>query len=274
MQKITLQEALTTGRGTERSFCCPVHDDSNASASVNVVKGVWYCYACHAKGTTEDHVPSPEDVIRVLAGEVPPRTYPETWLDLFDAREPSPYWSQRFGEEVASKHRCGTHFETGVPTYPIRYPNGDLVGVVTRQTEGKSKYLYPSGIRTSGAFYGEYKPSNVFVLVEGAADVMAIDQSGIPDGWTILGCFGSGLHMPQIQLIADYAPKVVIAAFDNDSAGYGAIERAKHQLLDIAPVLSHSWGNVNANDPGDAPVEQRIESLCATLLDSPYGKYK
>lgn len=39
----SLREAIAEGRGTERPFCCPVHDDAHASASVNVEKGVWYC---------------------------------------------------------------------------------------------------------------------------------------------------------------------------------------------------------------------------------------
>jgi DNA primase len=273
MKRITLQEALATGRGIERSFCCPVHDDSNASASINVAKGVWYCYACHAHGTAEDHVPSIEDVVRVLAGDTPARTYPEAWLDLFDADQSSPYWQDRFGKDVANKHRCGTHYEDGTPTYPIRNANKELIGVVKRQEQSKQKYLYPSGIRTSATFYGEFKPAKVFVLVEGAADVMAIDQSGIPEHWTVLGCFGSGLHAPQTQLIADLSPKVVIAAFDDDNAGNAAIERAKHQLADIAPVLSHSWATLGANDPGDALVGERIESLRITLEDSPYKKY-
>lgn len=273
MKKITLDEALSHGRGTERAFCCPVHDDSNASASLNVGKGVWYCHACKANGTVEGHVPSVEEIIKILAGEVEPRTYPESWLDLFDAHGPSEYWATRFGEETANKHRCGTSYENGMPTYPMRDSLGRLLGVVTRHEGQKAKYMYPAGVRTSATFYGAYKPSQVVVLVEGAGDVMALEQAGIPDHWTVLGCFGSGLHSPQVQLIADLAPKLVIAAFDDDEAGWGASERATFQLHDIAPVLSHQWSTVGANDPGDVSPQHRITSINNTILNSPYKKH-
>jgi DNA primase len=39
-------------RGTgERTVKCPVHDDTVASASVNVGKGLFHCHACGAGGT-------------------------------------------------------------------------------------------------------------------------------------------------------------------------------------------------------------------------------
>lgn len=273
MKKITLDEALSQGRGTERPFCCPSHDDSNASASLNVAKGVWYCHACKASGTVEGHVPSVEEIIKILAGEVEPRVYAESWLDLFDAFEPSKYWSNRFDEQTAAKHRCGTSYDNGLPTYPMRDSQGRIIGVVTRHEGQKAKYMYPAGVRTSATFYGDFKPSQVVVLVEGAGDVMALDQSGIPEHWTVLGCFGSGLHAPQVQLLADLSPKLVITAFDDDMAGLGATERALFQLHDIAPVLSHQWSTVGGKDPGDVSITQRIASIQQMIASSPYKKH-
>lgn len=34
----------------QRSIHCPVHDDANASATLNLEKGVFYCFACGAGG--------------------------------------------------------------------------------------------------------------------------------------------------------------------------------------------------------------------------------
>jgi DNA primase len=134
--------------------------------------------------------------------------------------------------------------------------------------------MYPAGVRTSATFYGAYKPSQVVVLVEGAGDVMALEQAGIPDHWTVLGCFGSGLHSPQVQLLADLSPKLVITAFDDDEAGWGASERAVFQLNDIAPVLSHQWSTVGGNDPGDVEVGKRITSIQNLIANSPYNKHR
>lgn len=50
----TLEDAIIKGHGTERSFRCPVHDDSHASASVNVNKGVWYCPSPSVRLLTSD----------------------------------------------------------------------------------------------------------------------------------------------------------------------------------------------------------------------------
>ena len=272
--KITLEDALSKGRGEERSFCCHVHDDSNASASVNVTKGVWYCYACHANGVVGDQkIATPRELLDIMSGETPSRVFADSWLDLFDATGPSPYWSKRFGEETATKFRCGTHFESGLPTYPIRDVSNRILGVVTRHENQTNKYMYPRNTRTSTTFFGNFKPSKVVVLVEGAGDVMAIDQSGIPNHWTVLGCFGSGLHAPQIDLLSDLSPKVVIAAFDSDNAGFEAIKRAEKQLANVCPVLSHHWSTVGANDPGDLKPKERMQSLTNTINKTLYKKY-
>lgn len=271
---ITLDSALSTGRGLERAFNCPVHDDKNASASVNVTKMVWYCYACNAHGSIKDHVPTAEDVLKSLEAEVPAYVYSDAWLDLFDADSPSEYWSKRYGEKTASWFRCGTDFKDGAPTYPVRYLNGNLVGVVRRYEDKKPKYMYPSGIKISTMLFGDIKPVPVIVLVEGAGDVMALHQSGIPDHWTVLGVYGAGLHYPQTQIISDLSPKVVLAAFDADNAGNAAASRAEQQLSNIAPVIKIDWSSANGKDPGEIPVSDRIGIISTALKNSAYSKHK
>lgn len=269
---LTLSEALTTGRGIERPFRCQVHDDHNASASVNVLKGVWYCYACRAHGIVDgdDAIPSAEELLLLLADEEPERVYAESWLDIFDADHPSPYWEARYGYETARHYRCGTHPLSGAPTYPVYDAMGQVVGVTIRQADLEPKYKYPYGVRTSQTFFGDMGPARVIVVVEGAPDVMALHQAGIPAGWTVLGCYGAGLHWPQAQLIAEWSPDVVISAFDDDMAGHLADERAHYTLQEIAPVVSHRWGTVGGKDPGDVPVQARITSLGQLLSTTPF----
>ena len=50
----SLREALDSGRGIERPFNCPVHPDAHASASVNVLKGVWHCLPASTRVLTDD----------------------------------------------------------------------------------------------------------------------------------------------------------------------------------------------------------------------------
>jgi hypothetical protein len=261
----TLADALAKGRGVERAFRCEVHDDHNASASVNSITGLWICYACGAAGKVDGDftVVDPETLLAMLKGEQPPRIYAESWLDIYDLNHPSPHWASRFGEDTATHYRCGTHPLTGVPTYPIRDAAGAVLGVVTYHKDGKPKYLYPYGVSTSRTFFGDLRPNPVVVLVEGASDVMALHQSGIPADWTVLGCYGAGLHAPQVSLITDLAPRLVITAYDNDAAGDAAALRAEALLAPITRVVRHSWAP--ANDPGDLPPEQRVAAIEETI---------
>jgi hypothetical protein len=261
----TLADALLTGRGIERPFRCHVHDDSNASASVNSQTFLWVCYACGASGKAEgsETIPDADTLLAYLKGDTPARVYAESWLDQFDADHVSRVWSSRFGEDTASHFRCGTHPLSGYPTYPIRDKDGLVLGVVTRQPDGNPKYKYPYGVSTSRTLFGDIRPNPVVILVEGASDVMAVHQSGIPGDWTVLGCYGAGLHAPQVQIVADLAPRVVVAAFDNDAAGIAAADRTTAHLEAVVRVITHSWGN--SNDPGDMHESGRIDALRETL---------
>ncbi len=269
----TLADALTLGRGVERAFKCPVHGDRHASASVNVLKAVWYCYACGAKGTVDGEaaVPSTAD-LEALLGEssLIPRTYAESWLSMFDAHAPSSYWTERYGRAVASAHRTGTNPVNGGPTYPIRDPDGRLWGVVTRLADAKMKYLYPRGIRISQTLYGAGSSARVLVLVEGASDVMAFDEATIPKGWVVKGCYGAGVHLPQVQIVAAIAPHVVVAAFDDDEAGRAAIKRTTWMLEDVCPVIPHRWLPHGGTDAGSVKTSLRVSGVKETLRKSPF----
>lgn len=270
---ITLADALATGRGVERPFCCPEHNDRVASASVNTLKGVWFCYACSAHGTVAEHVPTVEEALAVLAGDLAPRVLAEAWLDVFDADHASPYWVARYGIKVAAANRTGTDPATGAPTYPLRDAGGQLWGVVSRHEDQDSKYRYPWNTSTSRTLYGPLKAAQVVVLVEGASDRMALEAAGIPPGWSVVGCFGAGLHHPQVALVAGMAPKVVLGAFDDDPAGRLANHRAKIALAQVAPVVSTRWARIGATDPGAARRNARIPALRDTLREAGWTRY-
>jgi hypothetical protein len=262
---ITLEQALATGRGMERAFTCFAHENTSITASVNVMKGVWFCYSCHAHGKTDEHIPSVDEALAIFTGSNEPRYYPETWLDIYDADHSSPYWVSRVGIDVAANNRCGTDILTGSPTYPIRDAAGRVLGVVTRHDNASPKYKYPAGVSTSRTLWGEIKPCEVLVLVEGAGDVMALQQGGLPENMNAVGCFGAGLHFPQIELVAEMNPKIVIAAFDDDEAGRAAQARTMDMLDDLVPVLSHLWLTVGGKDAGEVPIQARTKALLATL---------
>lgn len=267
----TLEDVLADGRGTERAFQCHKHDDQHASASVNVLSGLWICYACGARGTVAGHVPDPKAVVRSLTEDAPPRIYSLEWLDLFDGNGTTGYWADRFGEATAEHFRCGTHPVTGAPTYPMRDLFGRVLGVVVRNADQSPKYRYPYGPRTSETFFSSdnhlaIRP--VVILVEGAPDVMALHESGLPEGWAVLGCYGAGLHAPQVAALRDLHPAVIVTAFDSDQAGQMATERAVIQCDGLGTVVSVDWSTVapTTKDAADVPREERINVIRKELV--------
>ena len=273
MSKTTLTEALQRGRGVERPFNCPVHDDTNASASLNVVKNVWYCYACGAKGRATDRkkAPTSSDVLAVLTREQPPRYFDERWLDVYDATGPSPYWSGRVGRAVAKANRCGTDPMTGMPTYPLRSADGRVLGVVWRNlSEDGPKYIYPPAVSTSQTMFGlTYAEKNrPVVVVEGASDVMAIQSAfwSRKETVAVLGCYGAGLHFMQVQILAKLKPTMLVAAFDPDEAGKKASLRAQEIAAGhMWPFVSVDWSEVGVEDAAAANREQRYDTITAAM---------
>lgn len=255
----TLDEAIAIGRGIERSFNCPDpdHEDRNASASVNVAKGVWVCYGCGKTGKTGKTPMSVamKAVIESMIGDQPTPVFSEQWLAAFDGHHVSPYWSQRVGEETAALFRCGTHPFTSFPTYPIRDQHGRVLGVVQRQPEPlEPKYRYPTGVAVSRLLFGfEYVGMRSHVLLcEGAADVMAVYATGVTQV-TAVGVYGAGIHAPQADLLASRRPSSVLIGFDNDAAGRAATHRT-HAVLHQRGI-NNSWFRIpsGAKDLADIP---------------------
>ena len=55
-----------TKKGTELRLSCPFHEDATPSLSVNVSRGIFYCFGCKSKGDTIDFVALKEGVALLL----------------------------------------------------------------------------------------------------------------------------------------------------------------------------------------------------------------
>lgn len=266
----TLEEALAEGRGEERPFRCHVHDDTSASASVNVTKGVWYCFACFASGTVDGKkVPSVSDLQAMIEPEEAVRHYPETYLELFDA--PKSYWHSRFPDWLIRKEALGQDPFTGHATFPVRTPEGVLAGVGRRDPdpEAKPRYKYPPRWSAARVLDGltTVPRTEVVVLTEGAADRISLTECAI----AALGCYGAGLHKPQVELLLRRAPKLVLLGFDMDTAGDRAADLTglllwKHQIK----TKRVHWPK---KDPADCTVSERmtaIETVAPQAYSRPY----
>ena len=256
---ITLEDALATGRGTERPFTCPVGEHSHPTASVNVVKGVWYCYSCGGKGAVDSQrAPSVDELEAMMEPERAVRAYPQSWMTTFGI---GGYWADRFPLWLCWHQGFGEDPWTGEGTYPVHTAAGTLAGVSRRAlTEGPwPKYKYPRTWSASRALFGSrgaYRHSgDVIALVEGAADAAAGWEVGCPTFAT----FGSGVHAPQVELIARMTPRLILLGQDNDDAGNKAAEQAAEQLAHIAPTQRIDWGSYK--DPAEVPVHERLAYL-------------
>lgn len=272
-----LDLALLTGEGVERPFRCPNPEhsttgDKHASASVNVLKGVWYCYVCHAAGKVDSKRKLELTDVQLIAMTQPEehqRTYSDRWLEWFGFGY---YWLERFPPWLCEMMSLGQDPITGEATFPVYHSIGGVAGVGRRTPGGQSRYLYPASWSASRSLFGAHQvkvcqpDTSVLVLVEGAADSTAIWEAGAVG----LACYGAGLHWPQMEFIHRYNPQLVITAFDADEAGVKAAVRSYGQLSDYVEVANAHWSLVGAKDPAEVSVEARLEVLAKAVRDSNY----
>lgn len=261
---MTMREAYEKGQGTERPFRCEVHDDHQASASLNVLKGVWVCYACGAKGTYGDKKKSPsyEDLEAMLEPEISCRVYSSTYLEMFDNELGN--WPTRFTGWARRKFRLGCDPLTGDATFPVRTPGGLLAGVGRRKgvVWNGPRYVYPRRWSASRAmFAATMLRDGVYVLTEGAGDSVAVAEAGA----NALACYGAGVHVPQLELIARFAPKLIVLGFDADQAGSWAADRAEADLRDLAEVVRADWSSAGAKDPAELDIPTRRHVLAQAV---------
>ncbi len=255
---VSLEDALSHGTGTWRTFTCPHHDDARPSARVNSVTGKWVCMVCGTKGKSDTYE-TPEHVVinRVRHLDDEPAKMSESYLDLFDAAGPGEYWSQRFTPEACQHFRLGYDSSKDKSVYPIRDRWGDPLGMVYRNFPGeKPKYRYPKGINTSALLFN-YHTMNCrtpVVVVEGAPDVIALWEVGIP----AVGTFGARLLPVQQQLLSALQPSKVLVAYDQDHAGRTGATRATAGLLSQGIVARTAFWR-GWNDAGEMPAETRLE---------------
>ena len=262
---ITLEQALAKGYGTWRSFTCPSHPDANPSARVNVTTGKWTCMSCHARGSAQGYVPDPimvlDQAMAMLDQMEDNSDKPESWLDQFDSGPVHPYWLSRFGEEMCRHYRLGWDGVRRKPCYPIRGRSGLPVGVVHRNIDDPEgpKYKYPFGVRTTGLIYGvkELTQSRVLFLTEGATDTVAVREADHDS----VSTYGARLFDPQMRLIADLEPSVVIIAYDMDTAGHEGSKEARKTIQNAGIMAYRAMWHPKFNDLAAMPLGNRRSTL-------------
>lgn len=211
----------------------------------------------------------------MLAPEVAPRIYPVSYLELF-ANDLGNF-ADRFPDWLRWHAGLGCDPLSGDATFPVHTPNGLLAGVGRRRfaVDDGPRYHYPPRWSAARSAFIVGQRSDILVLTEGAADATSIAEVG---GYAF-GCYGAGVHAPQLELLNRLAPKLVLLAFDADDAGhratYGSPERrspgAKELLERSFNVEVVDWAAGEVKDPAELPVDTRQKLLTEIVTASGYA---
>ena len=261
MSYASLAEAMTYGSGVERQFRCHVHGDTNPSASVNSITGLWFCYACGARGKYLVSEMTPTQATASVRSmldrmEAPMRTYPESWLSLYDALGPGEYWLSRFSVISCALHRLGQDASGAFATIPVRDPSGEVHGVIRRDLTGADqKYRYPAGVNISTFLYNYHRATgDVLVLTEGATDTIAAEEAG----WLCsMATYRNGLSRAQVDLVLKYDPSVILVAYDQDEAGETGVAQVREAIGAQVKVDRLTWEGYK--DLASIPLGSRFE---------------
>lgn len=259
---------VTLRSGTEWMARCPFHDDSSASLQFNVEKGLYYCFACHAKGNIKTFLRhfgaqyrDPEvDVADIYAkldlidsvskSPTKPSTLPESTLKRYAF--PTDYWDGRgLSRAVQTAFDLGYDPIENDAIIPVRNINGELIGVIRRRLEKDAmpKYMYYKGFPRKTSMFASWlvakKGTDHAVITEGSLDAVSVWQAGHP----ALAQYGSSISREQVVLLRRLGITRVTLFYDNDRAGREANLAAIPLLRDFL-VYVVQYSDDDVKDPG------------------------
>jgi len=239
-------------RGREIQFTCLWHKDSRPSASFNLDKKVFICFACGAKGTLRDIIMKLNgtvedakdnnkqnivDKISLLFKKENEKhkqieVLNTNILENFKTRNYDYLLKRGFEKDILIEFNIGFDNKTSRITIPIFDEKNRLRAIFGRRIidNDSPKYiplLPKKNFKKSHVLFGLNKidlNDNIGILVEGHLDVIRAFQCGFRNTMAIQG---SNISDEQVCLILKRFDKLIIA-MDNDNAG----ERATRKIID------------------------------------------
>lgn len=234
----------------EQSYArCPMHNDTNASFTVNTDTDEWYCHGCGTGGRYVEFLMHYYDIGRDVATAAykqweknksfpfPSEDYVSACVKKLQERPAEIKALHEFGitDEVISKYRLG-YDDTRV-TIPIYSRTGKLINVrkylPPHRRIGGSTNAKVIGVRgcNEARFYPYENLSpdkNDVYVVEGEKDCLVAISRGLN---CVTGTGGSNMPAHEESLFAD---KNVYLMIDNDPAGARLCANYVHALAKIA----------------------------------------
>ena len=182
---------------------------------------------------------------------------PDAWSQLSDYLLKKGYTKEELlTAGVAKAGRNGGIYDMfrGRVMFPIVDVRGNVIGFGGRVLDqSQPKYLntaktpvFDKGSNLFSLNFAKNSNSAIMILAEGYMDVIAINQAGFSN---VVATLGTAITPEQARKIGQYAKEVVIA-YDSDTAGQTATQRAIHHFSDagITTRILHMEG---AKDPDE-----------------------
>lgn len=269
--------------GEEFICICKWHDDGNrGNLYINGDNGLYYCFACGAKGSLEKDIGdvplrTAHDVLRAInknrTRERMPKIYDESYLSPYLQDELWEGWASR-GIDLATQQLFSLGvdvFDNGTLIIPVRDRHRRLYGVVKRYVDGRTssdgrklKYNNPPmhmGQFMLGAENLRKRHSKV-ALVEGPIDALRCWSERVP----AVASWGANLTHEQERILRAARIRELVLMYDNDEAGRNASARISEQITWCRVSVAnyrHYWRTETGDRPKD-PGElsgQRIRKM-------------
>ncbi len=182
---------------------------------------------------------------------------PDSWDSLLKAMSAKGYQEyELFDADLIRRRERGGFYDTfrNRLMFPIIDVRGDVIGFSGRIIgDGEPKYLnsrdtlvYNKGRNLFALNLAKKSKSGYIILSEGNIDIVSLHQAGFDSA---VASLGTSLTPEQARLLSRYTKQVIIA-YDNDSAGVKAAQRAISILerLDIKVNVLRMTG---AKDPDE-----------------------
>lgn len=198
---------------------------------------------------------------------------PDAWDALLNHMREKKFNDYELYESgLIKRSRSGSFYDTfrGRVVFPIIDVRGNILGFSGRTViDDKAKYLnspetmvFQKGRHLFGMNLAKKSKLRYFVLVEGNMDVCSMHQAGIDSA---VASLGTALTDEQARLISRYKKELIIA-YDMDSAGRAAAERAMGLLQKLElEVRMLELGDVK--DP-DEYIKKYGKDSMLNLIDS------
>jgi len=225
---------------------CPLHHDTNRSASLNVYGGVWFCQAGCGGGPVTELIKIRDSWVSPNPGAVRNGYHPRgrngametvteamvaAWAqNLLDNKDALDDITARRGltAETLQRYEIGWRRDRKVYTIPVRGQDGELANVrfyTPTPKEGRRKMWGLRGRNEPRLYPIDQLEHDTIVICEGEFDALITIQSGFP---AITRTAAAKVWHPSWNAL--FAGKRVYLCHDSDAAGVGGNRLVGHHL--------------------------------------------